>query len=77
MNSDKLRGILANHGILPTLFVESSDIRIANFRFQRHKTQVLKPGGPGYRKWIDVDSLDWVEVEFHLNKFLKENGLDG
>ncbi|USL86612.1 hypothetical protein CDGHABPJ_00154 [Pseudomonas phage OMKO1] len=76
MNSDKLRGILTDLSILPPRFVESTDIRVGNFRFQRWKTQVLKPAAPGYRKWIDVDRLEWVEVKYHLNKLLKENNLN-
>ena len=76
MAARQLRSILTELGLLPAVFVESSDIRIANFRFQRYKTQVLKPGGPGYRKWINVDALKWNEVEYHLNRFLKENQLN-
>lgn len=74
-NDARLRKILIELKLLPENIPNQSDLKIANFRFVGYRTLVLKPAAPGYRKWLTVNSLEWVEVEYHLNKLIKELGV--
>ena len=67
-----VRTVFTEAGLLPATFVESSDVRVGNFRFLHDRSLILIPGGPGYRKWKRLAEVHESEIEYHAKKTLAE-----